>query len=371
VEERAAGHRLEKVGREFHLDGDERLEARQVAAQEVDDALARHDFLGAVDAVVGDRQDVLHGPDVAVGADAALAVVDEVDGDLAGLGEGQFGGGEDKQVAGFVVEVDAQAGRHGDRFDNEFAPARDGEPGMGGDGEEVEEIGRREVDAAGRRAFADVFEHREQVVVLGRERVACVAGHPVGGKDVVADEEQEREGDASAIEVCGPRGREGESETGGDAAGAALDVGGLVDLFEATGAALVLLILLFARGVGVAEHEGDAEGDDVGADLAAVLVGETGTMAFDAVGREEAEFGIDFGGGLAGDDAGDPVVLHVRLEDRAAADELFGLRVDSFASPFEEGFLGELGWIHLGEVGDVTCGAKGTGAARAAVRSPP
>ena len=284
---RCGGFEGEEVEREIGFDADVMLEQRQFGLQEPGYAGACDADGFLVDRMQRGGQEFFKRPEVAGGVDPAGFAGDNVDGERARIGEGQFRMNHENHFAVLAVEIHVEPGGESRGIDGDGLGASvDVQWFARVNAEQVEEVGHAEVEAALGRAFGDILEHKEDVLVLLAHEIGRVGIEFIEEDDAPFDFGGADDGDFAAAILLGPIPREDDVELCRDAAGRvapdALDVHGIVGGGEPRGPAHFLLRLALAFGVGVAANQGEAEGDDMAADDAAL--GAVGTGAL-VVGR--------------------------------------------------------------------------------------
>ena len=270
--------------------------------------------------MVGQGQDVFQRPELIGAKGPPFAAVDKIGREFAGAEKWEFGVGIDEEFTIFAIQINPHQCPHGGGVDPDFADASHEECGIAPEIQDVQKIRRTHGDAAGGRAITDVVEHGQEVGV-GRGKVVCaVTRNLIQREDASFDHQCATEHDFTAMEIILPGGGEGQQQGRWCAIGCAAQIVGGLHIGQAAGAALFLLIFLFAQRIGGAAQHGERQSDGVGADETLFAVGVAGAFIFDHAAVADFGLGSQFTGAPR-EDAFEPGRLVIGAQHTATLDQ--------------------------------------------------
>ena len=318
------GLETEDVGLHFGLHAHEAFEPGQFFAQEPGHVGARHDDLAGVDFPEGLGQQLVQRPEVAAAENPAVLAGHEIGREFRAAHEGQLGVRHQQQFAVLVVEVHAQHAAHAGGVDRQLAAALFFQRPALLQGQQVEEIGDPEEHFVGHGPAGDFFEHEEDGFVVGDQAQHDVVRHASDGMPRAAEFELDPHRHLPGQGPLAPVARQDQVQRAVERAGRArfraLEEGLRGDLAQMARAAFFLLDLALALGIVVARQQRQAQGDDVGADDAALHVVAARTQVFAGVVRQDPRGGLD-GAAAPGNGALHVLAVGLGVQHQAAFEQ--------------------------------------------------
>jgi hypothetical protein len=211
--------------------------------------------------------------------------------------ERQFGVGHQQKLPVLVVEIHPHDRRHHRRVHRQFPPPLlpKGMPAV--QRQQNEEVGNLDLEGVGNFAPGHLLQHEQKGIVPGRKAEHCIPGRFSDGVPCPVVFQKYAQGNPSVGRGLAPAVRQSQQDRAVQRPrrprGSALEKRFLLHLPQMAGPALLFLELALALGIRLAGQQGQAQGDDMGANNAPLDVIPAGTKVFAGEIRQDLGRGLD------------------------------------------------------------------------------